>query len=246
MVPAAIDKSPILYNLVASPRLHVRIEEPVKQVSQVPQQSSTTIYTITSNAQTQEPVKQILPVAKQQPFPTLYSIVGSPTPTDHIPESRIIDPAPLTQPEKVTSVPSVPILYTLIGNPTQTDRISESHTTDHAPVRQSEKVNSVQPVPILYTVVGETQVPNNIPKANRQPLAPVKGESNNPAMYTVIGGPTIPQPIPMLPKTQPVQQEQEQHVPSKHPLLYSLVGKPNSSPEDTTIYRPKYGRSYFI
>jgi len=176
---SVINKSPILYNLVGYPRLQVRFQEPVEQVSQIPQQSS----------------------------PTFYSIVGNPILIPNITQINTLDPPPSTQPQKVSSFQPVPILYTIVGETRVPNRISKENRPPIAPIkrntnditmyavvgdpkiprsmpipRKTQPLQSQQPpppppqqqqqqqqeqvqLPFLYQLVGK---PNSIPKENTE------------------------------------------------------------------------------
>lgn len=182
------NRSPTLYSVVGSPHLRVRI---------------------------QEPIKQELPVS-QPPSASFYSIVGGPTLTPHIPQTKTVNPPPPTQPVQVSSSKPVPILYTIVGETQVPTNIPKENRLPPPP----------PPVPIknppndgtMYTMIGNPNIPQTVTLPRKtQPSQPIKQ-----------------QPLQPL-KQQPQQQQQTQAS-----ALYTVVGKPTTPSEENMDTLTKY------
>ena len=119
-IPAATNEmpSPILYNLVNNPRLQTRHQEPVKQVSEIPQQSTSSLYTVVGNPRVQQTAQESAQKTSQipkQPLPVLYSIVANPKLTSNMTYTNTPDVPPPIQTIKGSSAPLAPTLYAVVG-----------------------------------------------------------------------------------------------------------------------------------
>ncbi len=170
---AVVDRSATLYPSVGNPRLHVQIQEPMKQV---PQQSSVS-----------KPVQTTSKLPKQ-PSPTLYPVVGHPTLASATVPSNRSDSPPLTQPTAASSIQPIPILYTVVGETQVPNDISKENRSPVGPIKSHRTDAS------LYTVIGNPSIPQSPTIPNRvQPLQPLKQQqTQSPALYPVIGKPTLP------------------------------------------------------
>jgi hypothetical protein len=247
---------PVLYSIVSAKTLPIPNGQPIPINQEMP---SPILYTITGhpNRPTIDMSANTVNVEKSviDQSPILYNLVGFPRlqvrfqePVKQVPKiaqqsstnHTVIVIPPLHEPVKQIPKQSSPIFYSIVGNPILTPHITQTNTLDPLPSIQPEKVRSVQPVPILYTIVGEAQVPNHIAKENRPPLAPIKRNTTDVTMYTVVGNPSIPRSLTIPRKTQPLQSRTPPQEQAQIPLLYPLVGKPNSLPEGSTETRSKY------
>jgi hypothetical protein len=157
-----IDKSPILYSLVGSPRLQVQIQEPVKQVSQIPQQSSS----------------------------TLYSIVGNPTLTPPITQTNTLDPPPSIQPEKVSSDPPAPILYTVVGETRVPNDIPKENHPPPASIKQHANGGTMYTVVGDPTIPQSMTIPRKIqPLQPQQQQQQQQQQAQIPSLYPLVGKP---------------------------------------------------------
>jgi len=210
--------------LVASPRRHVRIQEPVKEVSEIPQQSSSTLHAVVGNPHVQLPIQE--PVQKtsqipKQTLPILYSIVANPTYASHLTYTSSPDLPPLTQPIKDSSVQLVPILYTIVGETQVPNNISVENRPPLRPIKRHANDATT------YAVVGGPRTPKSmtIPQKT-QPLEPQKQQQLQPL-----------EPKKQQPQLQSRPPKQQQAL---APALFPLVGKPTSPPKENINTQPKY------
>ena len=221
---------PILYNLVAYPRLQTRIQEPVKQVSDIPQQSISSLHTIIGNPHVQQPIQepaQKTTLISKQRLPILYSIVANPTLTSRITYTNSPDVLPATQPIRDSSVQPPPLLYTVVGETQVPNNILTESRPPLGPVKRH--ANDVA----MFAVVGGPRAPKSmtIPQKT-QPFEPQKIQ------------PLEPKKTQRLePLKQPQQPQQQQ---ASVPALYPLVGKPTSPPKENMQTESKYEIIIFI
>ena len=128
LIKPTIEKTPILYSLIARPRLQVQIQEPIKETVQPPpaQETSASLYSIvggpeltadTRNMSSDVPEEAPPPppvlVKKKSNEVAMYSIIGGPQIPQKIPitrKARSLD----AQPSKA---PETPTLYTIVSKP---------------------------------------------------------------------------------------------------------------------------------
>jgi len=190
-------------------------------------------YSIPGTRSSPIPIDEPIPINKEPPSPTVYSITGRPRrPTIdmsvnnlEVPPPAVTDKSPTLysvaggshlqnqyqEPPNQLLQPSANF-YSIIGSPARTSRGVQVDTLDH-----------IQPSPILYTIVGDTPVQTERSKEKHQP--------KDATIYT----------LGNAANTAKAQQQQQQPIPK--PTLYSLVNKPNSPPHEN---RAKYLISFFI
>jgi hypothetical protein len=138
VIKPTIEMSPVLYSLIARPRLQVQIREPMKDVVQPPQPPP------------------------PPPSASLYSIVGGPEltadtrrMTDDKPDEA---PPPPPSPVLVKKKGNEKMMYSIIGGPTAPEKI---------PLPRKAKSLDVQPekgpqAPTLYTLVSKPRPPASV------------------------------------------------------------------------------------
>lgn len=124
-----IEPAPMLYSLIARPRLQVQIREPMKDIVQPPPPPPTaSLYSIVGGPELKADTKKMpsdMPEEARPPPPspvlvkqtpqetTMYSIIGGPTVPDKIPvprKAKSLDAQPVKGPQ-------TPTLYTLVSKP---------------------------------------------------------------------------------------------------------------------------------
>jgi hypothetical protein len=180
-----IHKSPILYTLIGSPRLQVRFQEPIKQVSQP---NAPNLYSIVGSPHPIIPTQEPITKSSQQSSPSLYSIVGNPTLTPHTTQVNTLSLSPSTQPVKANHFQPAPILYTVVGETHVPNNISKENYPPPAPAKKH--TNNVK----TYTVAGDSSIPPSItPPRKIQPLQQQQPQQvSAPLLYTLLGQPKSP------------------------------------------------------
>lgn len=169
--PEAVDRTPVFYTVVSNPRFHVRIEEPVKQISE-PQQSTTVLQTTANTTQS---------------APVLYSIVGGPS---HVPQviEMPTSSEPLTQSENGETNEPGPVLYTIVGDSQAPNNIQKDSRQPLAPIKQQNGNHN----PALFAVIGDPTKPRSMTLPPNSKQTSVKQEQQltnqtQPSFYTIIG-----------------------------------------------------------
>ena len=183
MPPPAAETSPVLYSLVASPRLKVRIQEPVKDAAEVPSQAPPNLYTVVGNPRIQPPIADAVTTAPptsilKQTSPVLYSIVANPKLTSNIAHTNTSDPTPATQPTKRSTAQPVPVLYTVVGQAQTPNNISTANRAPLAPIKRQ-----------LNDTMGTDSIAPQPTKTSRkiQPLPPI----STPLLFSIVGRPHL-------------------------------------------------------
>lgn len=187
--PPVPEASPVLYSLVANPRLNVQIQEPAKETAAIPQQSSSTLYTVVGNPRMTAPIPTThvpaAPVTVKQTSPILYSIVANPRLTSNLTYTNTPNAPPPAPPVKPSSVQPAPILYTLVGETQVPTETVKANRTPLAPIKRQTNGNATR------AVVGDPTVPRKIqsipPTKQSQPLPPI----STPLLYSIVGQPNL-------------------------------------------------------
>lgn len=191
--PALPEASPVFYNLVASPRLKVRIQEPPKEAVEIPQQPSSSLYTVVGNPRITAPIPTSNapaappppPVTVKQTSPVLYSIVANPRLTSNLTYTNTPDAPPPVQPVKSSSVQSTPVLYTIVGETQMPAKTAKTNRVPLAPIKRQTNENAT------HAVVGDPTVPRKtqplLPTKQAQPLPPI----STPLFYSIVGQPNL-------------------------------------------------------
>ena len=191
--PPVPEASPVLYTLVASPHLKVRIQEPMKETVEIPQQPSSNLYTVIGNPHLPAsiPVSTTAPPAPvKQSSPILYSIVANPKLTSNLTYTNTPNQPRATQPIQSSSVPTAPILYTIVGETQVPNNILKANRVPLAPIKRQANENA------LYGTIGDPTVPQSttLPRKT-QPLPPTKQLQqlppiSTPMFYSIVGQPS--------------------------------------------------------
>jgi len=204
------------------------------------------------------PIDQPIPINKEPPTPTIYSISDRPRrPTIDMSVNNLEVPPPAVTDKSPTlySVAGVPRLqnqyqeppnqslkpsanlYSIINSPARTSRGVQVDTLDR-----------IQPLPILYTVVGDTPLQTDQSKEKHQ--STITKQTKDATAYTLGNAANAPKAQQQHSKDVAVytldneanalKARQQQPIPQ--PTLYALVNKPNSPPREN---RTKYFISFF-
>lgn len=181
--PPAAETSPVLYSLVASPRLKVRIQEPVKDAAEVSPQAPPNLYTIIGNPRIQPRIADAVtaappPSITKQTSPILYSIVANPKLTSNIAHTNTSDPTPATQPTKRSTAQPIPVLYTVVGEVQTPNNIPTANRAPLAPIKRQ-----------FNDAIGTDSIAPHPTKTSRktQPLPPI----STPLLFSIVGRPNL-------------------------------------------------------